>query len=235
MPAFPTIPNAIITQNFNNYRPDLYGGDGRHKGIDYGIPAGTPVYACMSGLVELAAVANNGYGRHVVVKHGDGAHAYYAHLNSYSVAVGQPVVAGQQIGLSGGDPKDGVGGDGNSTGAHLHWEIRTPGNVAVDPYEYCLAYLDNDYREGVCNSEIGLNVRATPATDAKILYTLRHKQKVRVIHQTGDWSQLLSLRSEWCWSKFLDIEPGEDETAPDVMTLEDKVNKLWAAHPEVWG
>jgi len=107
MPACPTIPTAIITQNFNNYRPDLYGGDGRHKGIDYGIPTGTPVYACMSGLVELAAVANNGYGRHVVVKHGDGAHALTAnengaHTHTYNNYSGlQGVDSGFQMPLTG--------------------------------------------------------------------------------------------------------------------------------------
>ena len=233
MPAFPTIQTAIITQTFNNYRPDLYSGDGRHKGIDYGVPTNTPVYACMNGLVETATVLQSGYGRHVVIKHGDGAKSFYAHLNSFSVTPGHPVTAGQQIGLSGGDPKDGITGDGNSTGAHLHWEIRTPGNIAVDPYEYCLAYLDKDAHNGVCNSETGLNVRATPATDARILYTLRYNQAVRVIHQAGDWSQLLSLRPEWCWSKYLTMD-GTVQDEGLALTMEEKVNKLWAAHPELW-
>ena len=233
--SFPTIPTAVITQTFNNFNPKFYSGDGRHKGIDYGVPVGTPVYACSNGLVETAVVQNTGYGRHVVIKHGDGSRSYYGHLSSYSVSADQPVEAGQQIGKSGGDPNDRIGGDGNSTGAHLHWEIRPAGAMsdqgAVDPHEYCLKFLPHPTGSAQVIATIGLNVRVEPNASAAILYTLRETQVVRTAEERTGWTRLFALRSEWCASTYLVTTSAVVASA--ALSDADKVERMWAAHKEL--
>jgi murein DD-endopeptidase MepM/ murein hydrolase activator NlpD len=242
--SFPTISTARITQLFNNYNPSMYGGDGRHKGIDYGTPAGTPVYACMDGTVSVATVAQTGYGRHIRLQHLDGSMSIYGHLTKLLVRVGEQVRAGQEIGKSGGDPNDGIDGDGLSTGAHLHWEIRPPGKTstdqgAVDPKEYCLQYVPAPVEFAECIAAVGLNVRSAPMTTAPSLFLLMRKETVRVVeHGVGGWVRLHGLRPEWCSSEYLHFTGNTRtmtvsvETFPEWIDAE-KLARLWAAHPEL--
>lgn len=94
-----------------------------HNGLDFGIVVGTPVEATMDGKVVYAGWNNQGYGNLVIVENG-AYKTYYAHLSSIPVSVGDSVNAGATIGLS--------GNTGNSTGPHLHYEIRK-NNVPIDP------------------------------------------------------------------------------------------------------
>ncbi|NYI04925.1 transglycosylase family protein [Allostreptomyces psammosilenae] len=96
---------------------------GYHTGQDFAVPTGTPVQAVASGTVVSAAY-DGAYGNQVVIDHGDGTFSQYAHLSSLAVSAGQQVGAGDQIGLS--------GSTGNSTGPHLHFEIRTSPNYGSD-------------------------------------------------------------------------------------------------------
>lgn len=98
-----------------------------HAGIDIAAPAGTPVYAAASGVVTFAGYNSGGYGKLVIIDHGNGQETYYAHNSSIYVNVGQRVSKGQQIA--------GVGSTGNSTGNHLHFEIRNYGSP-INPYSY---------------------------------------------------------------------------------------------------
>jgi murein DD-endopeptidase MepM/ murein hydrolase activator NlpD len=101
---------------------------GGHGGIDLGAWTGAPVKAADGGYVALATGGwNAGYGNHVIIDHGNGFVTLYAHLNSIYVKPGESVVAGQQIGS--------VGNTGNSTGPHLHFEIRYQG-VPRNPLSY---------------------------------------------------------------------------------------------------
>jgi murein DD-endopeptidase MepM/ murein hydrolase activator NlpD len=76
---------------------------------------------------------NGSYGNEVVIRHADGKYSQYGHLSQLSVSAGQSVTAGQQIGLS--------GSTGNSTGPHLHFEIRTGPSYGsdIDPVAYLRA------------------------------------------------------------------------------------------------
>ena len=94
-----------------------------HNGLDIGIPVGTPIQTTMDGTVVHAGWNNQGYGNLVIVENGE-YRTYYAHLSSIPVSVGDPVKAGTTIGLS--------GNTGNSTGPHLHYEIRR-NKVPVNP------------------------------------------------------------------------------------------------------
>lgn len=97
-----------------------------HSGVDYAVPAGTPVYAPAPGKVVLAE-ALQVRGNAVIVDHGRGVMSGYWHLSQIDVVVGQTVNAGDLLGL--------VGSTGLSTGAHLHWELRVMG-VPVDPLQW---------------------------------------------------------------------------------------------------
>ena len=99
-------------------------GDRFHTGIDYAAAAGTPVAAAGRGCVTFAGWDPGGYGNLVIVGHRLGMTSYYAHLSSIAVARGTCVVAGNRIGR--------VGSTGNSTGPHLHFELRLRG-AAVAP------------------------------------------------------------------------------------------------------
>jgi len=234
-PSFPTLANAQITQKFNNHSP-LY-LNGQHKGLDIGVPANSPVYACLPGVVETATTLKDGYGRHIIIRHADQSCSIYGHLNKIMVNVGQTVESGQQIALSGGDPKDNIPGDGHSTGAHLHWEIRPPGAnshlLAVDPEQYCLQFMPAVTRKAVCISDLGLNVRATPATGAQILYTLERNQIVQVVHTAGNWEKLHALREEWAFSQWLRFDPVTVTPPTERPTVEEMVKRLWEIHPEL--
>ena len=94
-----------------------------HNGLDFGVVVGTPVESTMDGEVTYAGWNNQGYGNLVIVQNGE-YKTYYAHLSSIPVSVGDSVTAGSTIGLS--------GNTGNSTGPHLHYEIRK-NNVPIDP------------------------------------------------------------------------------------------------------
>ncbi|MFJ3308708.1 M23 family metallopeptidase [Streptomyces sp. NPDC086549] len=106
----------------------------KHSGQDFAVPTGTEVVAAHGGTVVKAGGNGAGdgpaYGNAIVVKHGNGTYSQYAHLSRIDVRVGQVVATGQHIALS--------GSTGNSTGPHLHFEIRTTPNYgsAVDPVSF---------------------------------------------------------------------------------------------------
>ncbi|MGW2559223.1 M23 family metallopeptidase [Streptomyces sp. NPDC001514] len=102
---------------------------GYHTGLDFAAATGTSVKSVGPGTVVSAGWAG-AYGNQVVIQHSDGTYSQYAHLSSLSVSSGQSVRGGEQIGLS--------GSTGNSTGPHLHFEIRTTPNYGsdIDPLAY---------------------------------------------------------------------------------------------------
>ena len=97
-----------------------------HEGIDISASSGTPIWAAAAGTVIHAGWLG-GYGNLVVVDHGDGLATAYAHASAILVGVGQLVSQGETVSL--------VGSTGNSSGPHLHFEVRVNG-VAVDPLLY---------------------------------------------------------------------------------------------------
>ncbi|MGP3756493.1 LysM peptidoglycan-binding domain-containing M23 family metallopeptidase [Streptomyces sp. IBSNAI001] len=102
---------------------------GYHTGSDFQAASGTSVRSIGPGTVVSAGWSGS-YGNEVVIQHSDGMYSQYAHLSSLEVSAGQTVTGGQQIGLS--------GTTGNSTGPHLHFEVRTGPSYGsdVDPIAY---------------------------------------------------------------------------------------------------
>lgn len=105
---------------------------GYHTGVDFPVPTGTSVKAVTAGEVVSAGWGGS-FGYQVVIRHADGRYTQYAHLSAISVRDGQSVSGGQRIGRS--------GSTGNSTGPHLHFEVRTgPGfGTDIDPLSYLRA------------------------------------------------------------------------------------------------
>lgn len=108
-----------------------------HSGQDFAVPSGTDVVAAHGGTVVKAGGNGAGdgpaYGNAIVIKHGNGTYSQYAHLSRIDVRIGQVVKTGQHIARS--------GNTGNSSGPHLHFEIRTTPNYgsAVDPVAFLRA------------------------------------------------------------------------------------------------
>lgn len=106
-------------------RTDPFSGEGAfHTGVDLSAGVGTPVKAAADGVVSVAEVYS-GYGRLVVVDHGNGLQTYYAHLSHINVVPGQEIRRGQIVALS--------GASGRVTSPHLHYEVRQ-GGTPINPY-----------------------------------------------------------------------------------------------------
>lgn len=125
--AWPTPGYSYITSGFG-WRT-LYGRPNYHTGIDISGSGiyGSPVIASNMGRVVRVRYYSTGYGYHVMIDHGDNQWTVYAHLSGICVNEGDWVAQGQTVGY--------VGSTGNSTGPHLHFEIRIDG-TATNPLNY---------------------------------------------------------------------------------------------------
>jgi murein DD-endopeptidase MepM/ murein hydrolase activator NlpD len=115
--------SAAVSDVFGTARVFNQEVQSRHLGLDYGVPAGTPVHAVNRGTVILARPLYF-EGSCVVIDHGQGLFSLYLHLSDFSVKEGDQIKTGQLIGLS--------GGSGRATGPHLHLAIRWQG-VYLNP------------------------------------------------------------------------------------------------------
>ena len=100
---------------------------GNHTGLDIAAPSGTAIHAAASGTVTFSGWSTTGYGNCIIISHGNGIDTLYGHCSSLYVSVGQYVEQGETIGA--------VGSTGNSTGPHLHLEIRSNG-TRLNPQYY---------------------------------------------------------------------------------------------------
>ncbi|STP09795.1 M23 family metallopeptidase [Helicobacter magdeburgensis] len=128
------VPNGYPMEHYNRISADygyrvhpLFFTRHLHTGVDFATAIGTPVYATADGVVNAASFSTGGYGYLVKIDHSLGFMTYYAHLNKIVVQKGMFVKRGQLIAYS--------GNTGQSTGPHLHYEIRFLGNV-IDPKNF---------------------------------------------------------------------------------------------------
>ncbi len=119
-----TIPITADEYSFNR---GFVGEYPEHNGIDLTAMAGTEIMASKAGVVTTAEYSPAGYGKHIIIDHGDGVETLYAQCSEISVYEGQEVSQGEVVAL--------VGTTGWSTGNHLHFEVRVNG-VTVDPLNY---------------------------------------------------------------------------------------------------
>jgi murein DD-endopeptidase MepM/ murein hydrolase activator NlpD len=115
-----------VTGSFGE-RIDPFNGEGAfHSGVDIGSSYGHPIVAPADGIVTLTETMG-GYGKTIMISHGNGISTRYGHLSGFAVAAGQHVQRGEVIGY--------VGESGRSTGPHLHYEVRI-NDTPVNPYKY---------------------------------------------------------------------------------------------------
>ncbi len=114
----------IYPVNSRNYTQYYWVG---HRAVDIALPEGSPVYASDTGTVTYAGWNVYGYGNLIVINHGNGYETFYAHLSAINVVPGQIVYQGNVIGAT--------GNTGNSSGPHIHFEVRLYGNQD-DPCYY---------------------------------------------------------------------------------------------------
>lgn len=121
----PLLVNVSSLPDYNSYylKPFIGGrirsqGLHGHNAVDYSMPTGSSLYAAASGIVIISKSYgyNGGYGEYVAIQHPNGTETVYGHMSNPIVTVGQTVTQGELIGLS--------GNTGNSTGPHLHFEVR---------------------------------------------------------------------------------------------------------------
>ncbi|HQV68561.1 MAG TPA: peptidoglycan DD-metalloendopeptidase family protein [Thermoflexales bacterium] len=129
--AIPTLGTRAFIYPANAHNLSGYNFAAYHPGLDFAGRLGDPIYASDSGTVIYAGFSLNsagvpvGYGQYVVLDHGNGYQTLYAHASQLYVKCGQQVRKGAVIAA--------VGSVGNSTGSHLHFEIRN-GGIAVNPW-----------------------------------------------------------------------------------------------------
>jgi murein DD-endopeptidase MepM/ murein hydrolase activator NlpD len=131
-----------ITQGFGTYNPQTAGmydyaayygwPAGTHIGLDVGVSKGTKIFAAEDGEVIQAGMSDSFRPKPVWIKEKDGDTAIYGHLWTNEVDVGDTVKAGDLLGTSGEQTKRGTM-EPDGTGAHIHFELRSPDNTAIDP------------------------------------------------------------------------------------------------------
>ena len=155
--------NRVVTSNFGA----RWGR--QHKGIDVKVYIGDTIRAACSGKVRMVKYEAGGYGKYVVIRHGNGLETIYGHMSKHLVAEDEIVEAGQPIGLG--------GNTGRSTGSHLHFETRLCG-VALNPAlmfdfknqdvvgDYYMFYRDTYQKESIVANRLrGVNGRGDIVSD----------------------------------------------------------------------
>lgn len=157
--VFPLAIPSPITSLFGWRTHPIFGDRRFHTGTDLGAPEGTPVVATQNGEVQVAEYLG-GYGLTVILRHADGAlETRYAHLSRLLVRPGETVAQGDVIGL--------VGSTGNSTGPHLHFELReltAQGWVLLDPNEL-MGYAMANLSEALNNPLLALGLGSEKHTE----------------------------------------------------------------------
>jgi murein DD-endopeptidase MepM/ murein hydrolase activator NlpD len=149
-----------VTSSFGMREHPVLGFTRMHMGIDFGAPAGTPVFAAGDGVVERADWAG-GYGRWLQIKHAGGIETGYGHLSGWAVKAGQRVHQGQVVAY--------VGSTGLSTGPHLHFEtivngkkvnpsaFKSPPSVALAGQEMAAFKAEKSRIDGLVAHQVAMN------------------------------------------------------------------------------
>lgn len=160
-PVSPDRRKYRISSTFG-YRTDPFSGRRTmHRGVDFAMKPGNPVYSTGDGVVESVSFEFFGYGNSLVIDHGFGYKTRYAHLKSIGVVEGMKVKRGECIGQS--------GNSGKSSGPHLHYEVLYKGRP-VNPYNY--------YDLNITPEEYSTMVQSTADASEKITLHPSHQRKI---------------------------------------------------------
>lgn len=135
-------PRIRFSSSFGYRMHPIYKTMKLHAGMDFSGAVGTPIYATGNGRI-ISAELHNGYGKCIEIDHGFNYKTLYAHLSMYNVRQGQNVKRGDVIGY--------MGNTGQSTGPHIHYEVRK-NNMPVDPINYYFNDLTADEYDNLVQS-----------------------------------------------------------------------------------
>lgn len=198
----------------------------QHQGMDIATPVGTAVRAAADGIVEFAHVLGN-YGNLIKVNHGAGTQTRYGHLSRMTVADHQQVKQGDIIGYSGG--RRGAPGAGDSTGPHLHYEVRVNGK-SQDPRKglfphdvVALAQKELHDIEVAAEKAARASAKAFEVSEDKIRDddTKTYTQKLESIRVIED-KRIAALRSAY-GADSVQVEEAEQHKLNIVRQYEDKI------------
>ena len=167
-----------VPQGHNGWRGGRYSSGKWHGGLDFPAAIGTPVRAMWGGTVTKLARLNRSYGHHVMVSHGGGIATLYAHMSQILTRMGAALSAGQVLGR--------VGSTGNSTGPHLHLEVRR-GGTQVDPTPYLAGARRPSGGSGVPDASAGDDDTSLLELPSKILGLIKQVRD----GLTGPWGDLI--------------------------------------------
>jgi len=143
LPSIQPVANKDLKRMVSGFGPRIhpvYKTIKMHEGMDFTASIGTPIYATANGTVIKSNYDRGGYGKHIVIKHGNfGYQTLYAHLNKILVKKGQKVKRGEIIGH--------VGNTGLSVGPHLHYEVHKDGEKLNPSYFYHNDLTPDEYKK----------------------------------------------------------------------------------------
>ena len=237
-----------ITSKYLEYRGEKNGKPIYHKGIDIGVPSNSPLVAIYKGKVIRSNMDDvDGYGNLIMIEHrplgnvvGDRGVFYtlYAHLTKRLVKVNDEVEKGDVIGLSGGN--QGVeNGAGNSTGAHLHFEIRkTPDPSTDDDWINPMGYLGtisfiDDKKEDIEDviDDIKTKVNEIDIDEIKKSF----KEKLKDPEFREKLAEKLNITQEELEERLEDDGYFKTMVTAGVDILKDSAPKIWKAATKAWG
>jgi predicted flap endonuclease-1-like 5' DNA nuclease len=220
---------GLITQGFRE-RPEFYGKFGLpgHEGIDFQAPDGSEIYAVADGTVSDVRLdgdsdkLNKPYGNQVRVRHEGGYESVYAHLMQAAVSTGQPVKAGQLIGLA--------DNTGNSFGTHLHFTVKKKGASQtgetdfpwdiIDPTPYLEPFgggapvqpeppAQPTIQVQVTSPQVGhLNIRSAPYASSSLVTTVSDGAMLSALEAEDVARCKVGQQDQWLWVKTSDGQVG---------------------------
>lgn len=189
-------PQGAITAMFGAQDNSLWASSGgKHTGMDIAMPVGSPVDAAMDGVVS-SIDAGPGYGTSLVINHDNGYQTVYGHLSERLVNLGDRVSKGQRIARS--------GDSGNSTGPHLHYEVRFGENNPVDPTSLDTAFTGSSINP-IIAEKMGNKLMGYGGTSDS--------------SSTGTYAGVLGTGSEKKWAANLLSKLGAPTTDANVSAL----------------
>ncbi|MGD8112754.1 M23 family metallopeptidase [Vibrio sp. TRT 21S02] len=134
IPSGPPVHNARLSSGYGKRKHPVTGSYKMHRGLDFAVNTGTPIYAPADGVVEVVRPSNKGSGNFLQLQHSYGFKTSFSHMSKFKVQRGEFVQKGDLIGYS--------GNSGLSSGPHLHYEVRFVGR-ALDPRPFVDWGVDN--------------------------------------------------------------------------------------------
>jgi len=172
-----------VTGSFGE-RIDPFNGEGAfHSGVDIGSSYGAPIIAPADGTVTFTETLG-GYGKAIMIDHGNGISTRYGHLSGYAVAAGQRVHRGDVIGY--------VGESGRSTGPHLHYEVRI-NDTPVNPYKYLRISVAHNGGFAAGSEKQALSSTPFKAVERPHGFAFQEENSGVNVFRRGSWARRISL------------------------------------------